>query len=873
MASVEEDFPRGGTAKKPTESKIVVQRTEVDNLFEVHLNSTFLSYFNVKEGMLMLGCVKEVTDFEVTVSLPCGLQGFLSIKNISDSYTKLLSEQLESDDTEEFCSLPHLFYPGMVLRCVVAKLDVTKGGSLSLKLSVNPKMVNKGLSPNALKTGMVLTGCVESVEDYGYIIDIGVTETKAFLPKTLKVGQYVISYVEEVKNNGRVVRLSIGAQTIAQALAESKQGWTLSNLLPGLLMKATIKKVTKHGLLLDFLSGFSGQVDCLHMEPEQASSYSEGDEMRASVLYVDPTTRLVGMSLRSHLLTPGSRVDLPPVDRIGEVVKGCKMTSLHHMSGAVLELPDKTAAFVHRNNLKEPSVAANENKVLAKLEHTCRIVDFSLIDQIHFATLRSSVIEKPFFRYQDIRAGQVVEGKVSVLLDHGMVVHISDHIKGLVPRTHLSDIVLKNPEKKYMEGMKVKCRVLSVDAENKKLCLTRKKAMVESSLPLFFSYLDARPGRVSHGYIVCIKSFGCIVRFYNNVKGLVSLGELSFEPIVSPEDVFYIGQVLKVKVLQCDPEREKLLLSFKAALEGDSEKPPRPQSECEVGEKVEARVLKKVVTGLEVAILPDETRAVLPTMHLSDHLSNCPLLWENLQVGDNISNLVCFNNNKQNINLTKKPTVRWSLEEGVVAKDFSEITVGMQLIGWIRNIMSYGVFVEFPYGLVGLAPKSAMTDKFITDPTVAFQLGQTVMAKVTNLDEEKRRFLVTLKISEVISPVGDVQTRLINGLQERRAVTKMLSMRDDSDLRRQLFALCVGQKLKLTVDTVDNGATFKSDDLVGATILANKQHITGTNLMGGQKVTAVILHVDIQSTWVHVSILPKLVAKKKSAQSTQTLLS
>lgn len=55
---------------------------------------------NVKEGMLMLGSVKEVTDFEVTVSLPCGLQGFLSIKNISDSYTKLLTAQLDSADTE-----------------------------------------------------------------------------------------------------------------------------------------------------------------------------------------------------------------------------------------------------------------------------------------------------------------------------------------------------------------------------------------------------------------------------------------------------------------------------------------------------------------------------------------------------------------------------------------------------------------------------------------------------------------------------------------------------------------------------------------------------------------------------------------------------
>lgn len=51
---------------------------------------------------------------------------------------------------------------------------------------------------------------------------------------------------------------------------------------------------------------------------------------------------------------------------------------------------------------------------------------------------------------------------MSVLLNHGMVVHLSDHIKGLVPRTHLSDILLKNPEKKYMEGMKIKCRVSPV---------------------------------------------------------------------------------------------------------------------------------------------------------------------------------------------------------------------------------------------------------------------------------------------------------------------------------------------------------------------------------------------------------------------------
>ncbi|XP_067440027.1 protein RRP5 homolog isoform X2 [Thunnus thynnus] len=914
MASVEEDFPRGGTTKKPTESKIVSQRTEVDNLFQSNeqaetkkrkgakddskklkkqktgkekedgltLNAAakcveILHTKNLKEGMLMLGCVKEVTDFEVTVSLPCGLQGFLSIKNICDSYTKLLSEQLDSVDTEEIYSLPHFFYPGMVFRCVIAKLDVAKGGSISIQLSVNPKLVNKALTSSTVKAGMVLSGCVESVEDHGYIVDIGINGTKAFLPKKtvkerqnnpeeLKVGQYVTAQVEEVKNDGRVVRLSFSPPTVAQACAESQQGWNLTNLLPGLQVKATIKKVTKHGLFLDFLSSFSGQVDFLHMDPEQTSSYTEGGEVRACVLYVEPSTRLVGLSLRSYLVQPGIRVDPTPAggDRIGEVVKGCKMTSMHHMSGAMLELPDKTVAFVHRNHLKESSEPANENKVLAMPEHTCRILDFSAIDQVHFVSLRKSVINKPFYRYHDIQAGQVVEGTVSVLLNHGMVVHLSGHIKGLVPRTHLSDIVLKNPEKKYMEGMKVKCRVLSVDPENKKLYLTRKKALVESSLPLFLSYADARPGRVSHGYIVCVKDFGCIVRFYNSVKGLVPLSELSSEPITSPEEVFYVGQVLKAKVLQCDTDKAKMVLSFKAAV-GDTEEVPKPQFDCEVGKKLEAKVLKKTLNGLEVAILPEEIRAVLPTVHLSDHMSNCPLLWESLREGDTISNLVCLNKNKQSITLTKKPTVRWSLEEGVVAKDFSEITVGMQLIGWIKNIMSYGVFVEFPYGLVGLSPKSAMTDKFLSDTTIAFQMGQTVIAKVTNLDEEKKRFLVTLKISEVITPEGDAQTRLINGLQERRAVTEMLAMRDNSDLRQQLTALTVGQKLKLTVDSVkDSGAVFKSDDLVGATIQATKHHVMGVSLTSGQKVTAVILHVDILSSCVHVSILSKLVVKKKS---------
>lgn len=38
-------------------------------------------------------------------------------------------------------------------------------------------------------------------------------------------------------------------------------------------------------------------------------------------------------------------------------------------------------------------------------------------------------------------------------------------------------------------------------------------------------------------------------------------------------------------------------------------------------------------------------------------------------------------------------------------RSFSEIQPGMLLAGYVRNVMPFGVFVEFPFGVTGLAPK------------------------------------------------------------------------------------------------------------------------------------------------------------------------
>lgn len=87
-----------------------------------------------------------------------------------------------------------------------------------------------------------------------------------------------------------------------------------------------------------------------------------------------------------------------------------------------------------------------------------------------------------------------------------------------------------------------------------------------------------------------------------------------------------------------------------------------------------------------------------------------------------------------------------------------------------------------------------MADRFISDTAKVFQLGQTVFGKVTNLDEEKHRFLVTLKITEVMGPESEPQTRLLNGLKERKAAAEMLAARGtsagDSVCVKESFLIC-----------------------------------------------------------------------------------
>ncbi|XP_021007134.1 protein RRP5 homolog [Mus caroli] len=918
MANLEESFPRGGTRKPHKPEKSSQQVVEQDNLFDVSTEEgpikrkksqkgpattkklkiekrksiksmkekfEILSLESLCEGMRILGCVKEVSELELVVSLPNGLQGFVQVTEVCDAYTQKLNEQVAQEEPlEDLLRLPELFSPGMLVRCVVSNLDVTESGKKSVKLSVNPKRVNKVLSAEALRPGMLLTGTVSSLEDHGYLVDIGVGGTRAFLSlqkaqeyirqknkgAKFKVGQYLTCVVEEVKSNGGVVSLSVEHSEVSSAFATEEQRWNLNNLLPGLLVKAQVQKVTQFGLQLNFLTFFTGLVDFMHLEPKKMGSYSSNQTVKACILCVHPRTRVVRLSLRPIFLHPGRPLTRISYQQLGAVLDDVPVQGFFKNAGVIFRLKDGVLAYARVSHLSDSKKAFNAEAFKPGSTHKCRIIDYSQMDELALLSLRKSIIAAPFLRYHDIKTGTVVKGTVLAIKPFGILVKVGEQIKGLVPSMHLADIMMKNPEKKYSPGDEVKCRVLLCDPEAKKLIMTLKKTLVTSKLPLLTCYEGAKPGLRTHGVIIRVKDYGCIVKFYNDVQGLVPKHELSTQHIPDPEKVFYTGQVVKVAVLSCEPSKERMLLSFRLLSDSGPKDPSVESSQkktgaVNIGQLVDVKVLEKTKTGLEVAILPHNTPAFLPTPHLSDHTANGPLLHHWLQTGDTLHRVLCLSQSERHILLCRKPALVSTVEGGQDPKSLSEIQPGMLLIGFVKCIKEYGVFVQFPSGLSGLSPKTIMSDKFVTTPSEHFVEGQTVVAKVTNVDESKQRMLLSLRLSDC--SLGDSASTsfllLCQCLEELQGIRSLMS-NQDSVLIQTLADMTPGMVLDAVVHEVleDGSVVFSSDPVPDLVLRASKYHRAGQEVEPGQKKKVVVLHVDMLKLEVHVSLHQDLVNRK-----------
>ncbi|MGV0798811.1 S1 RNA-binding domain-containing protein, partial [Mycolicibacterium elephantis] len=73
---------------------------------------------------------------------------------------------------------------------------------------------------------------------------------------------------------------------------------------------------------------------------------------------------------------------------------------------------------------------------------------------------------------------------------------------------------------------------------------------------------------------------------------------------------------------------------------------------------------------------------------------------------------------------------------------------GMVLEGVVTNVAAFGAFVDIGVHQDGLVHVSAMADRFVSDPHEVVRSGQVVRVKVVDVDVERQRIGLSLRLDD-----------------------------------------------------------------------------------------------------------------------------
>lgn len=175
------------------------------------------------------------------------------------------------------------------------------------------------------------------------------------------------------------------------------------------------------------------------------------------------------------------------------------------------------------------------------------------------ALLEQAEMERKAQFYDNVHEGDIVEGEVSSITDFGIFVTIGT-MDGLV---HITEITWKRNVKLrdlYKKGDKVKVKVVGIDKEKDRISLSIKQITGD---PWNTITERLHKGDIIKGNVTNLTEFGAFVEIEPGIEGLIHVGDITWEKIKKPRDVFKRGQEVEAMVLDVDTEKRRISLGCK----------------------------------------------------------------------------------------------------------------------------------------------------------------------------------------------------------------------------------------------------------------------------------------------------------------------
>lgn len=242
------------------------------------------------------------------------------------------------------------------------------------------------------------------------------------------------------------------------------------------------------------------------------------------------------------------------------------------------------------------------------------------------------------------------------------------------------------------------------------------------------SRVSIKTGEIVEGRVIDVKPDEILVDISYKSDGIIPRNEYTNTPNADLTELVHVGDTITAKVVKTNDGEGSVLLSYKrVAAEKANEK---LEAALESGEILTGKVFQVVSGGLNV--MYDETRVFIPASLVSDTYE------KNLDkyLDQDIEFVLTEYQPKKRRIIGNRKQIIVARKAEAAKELFDRIEVGMTVEGVVKNVTSFGAFIDLG-GADGLLHISEMSWGRVDDPKSVLKVGDTVKAFIKNIDGDK----------------------------------------------------------------------------------------------------------------------------------------
>jgi small subunit ribosomal protein S1 len=331
-----------------------------------------------------------------------------------------------------------------------------------------------------------------------------------------------------------------------------------------------------------------------------------------------------------------------------------------------------------------------------------------------------------------INEGEVVRGKVVRVDKDEVLVDIGYKSEGVIPVSELSIRRSVNPADEVNLGDEIDALVMTKEDAEGRLILSKKRARFEMAWKRIEG--AAESGEPVEGTVIEVVKGGLILDL--GVRGFLPASLVDIRRVQDLDE--FMSQTLRCKVIELNRSRNNVVLSRRAVLEEERREMRQAiLDRLSPGDIVEGTISNIVDFGAFV-----DLEGIDGLIHISElswsHVNHPSEL---LEIGQEVRvKVLDIDRERQRISLGLKQTQSDPWQQVIDTYEQGDVVEGR-----VTKVVTFGAFVEVIPGVEGLVHISELAPHHVENPREVVQQGETLRAKIIEMDAERRRLSLSLK--------------------------------------------------------------------------------------------------------------------------------